>query len=71
MDTIVCPGCGLRVEPIRVFEKSPKSSQWWRIIKCPRERCNFNIDINECDKPGPGRNKDKPDDGGSFWRPGV
>ncbi len=52
MDAMVCPGCQQRIEPIRIFEKSKRREQWWRITKCPRERCGFNIDINECDKPG-------------------
>jgi hypothetical protein len=68
MDTIVCPGCKLRVETIRVFEQSKKSKQWWRITKCPRERCGFNIDLAECDKPGSSKRLDDGNDGRSFWQ---
>ena len=79
MDSTVCTGCNQRVEPIRIFEQSKKSKQWWRITKCPRERCGFNIDIETCDKPGASKTvypKDKekpepPDEGRSFWRYGL
>lgn len=67
---VTCPGCNLSIEPIRVFEKSTKPVKWWRITKCPRERCGFNIDIESCDKPGTSTNKEKPeldDKGRSFW----
>lgn len=83
MDSTICSGCHLRVEPIRTFEQSKKSKQWWRITKCPRERCGFNIDIEECDKPGastgkttiyppPDKKKSKDDDSDrSFWNYGL
>jgi len=76
MDAVVCPNCRISVVPIRVFEQSPKSKQWWRITKCPRERCAFNIDLEECDKPGAGHpvDKKKPeptDDRRSFWKYGL
>ena len=35
MDSAICPGCNLRIEPIRVFEKSKGGKQWWRITRCP------------------------------------
>lgn len=65
MDTI-CAGCKLRVEPITVFEKSPRSSKWWSITRCPRERCGFNIDIDEANDP----NSRPIDKGGNryFWK---
>lgn len=76
---MVCPGCNLSIEPIYVFDRSPKSKQPYLITKCPRERCGFNIDIEEYtgqrkkhtdDKPE--RNKDIGGDGGkSFWRYGL
>ena len=46
------PGCNLRIEPIRVFEKSKGGKQWWRITRCPRERCGFNLDIERYERPG-------------------
>lgn len=72
----ICPGCHFSIEPIGTFAKSPKAERWWRITKCPRERCGFNIDIESCDKPGTGHptNKKKSnedDDGRSFWRYGL
>ncbi len=72
MDKMVCPGCNLSIEPIRIFEQSKKSKQWWRITKCPRERCGFNIDIDECDKPGGETRADSDkryfrDDTGRLW----
>lgn len=76
MDSTVCPGCGLRVEPIRTFERSPKTGKVWTIVKCPRERCGFNIDIEEeytrPPKPPVDKKKSDPGDGGrSFWRYGI
>lgn len=47
-----CPGCGMAVEPVRAFERDPATRKWWRVSKCPRERCGFNIDLDECDNPG-------------------
>lgn len=79
MDAMVCPGCQLRIEPIKVFERDTKSKKWWSITKCPRERCGRNIDIAECDKPGPKATKHSPnpkkpetgDDDRSYWRYGL
>lgn len=62
----ICPGCNLNVDPVRIFEKSLKGNKWWRITKCPRERCGFNMDLEECDKPGPSYMKSK-EGGRSFW----
>jgi len=70
---IICPGCNLSIEPIAIFEHDAKTKQWWRITKCPRERCSFNLDIHECDKPAPKSTK-KPidvDDKQSGWRYGL
>src|SRR4029077_14395198 len=66
MDAIVCPGCNIRVTPIRTFERAKQSAQWWRITKCPRERCGFNIDLEKCDNPGRGPQTN--DNERSFWR---
>ena len=68
MDTVNCPGCHLRVETIRVFEQSKKSKQWWRITKCSRWRCGFNIDLEECDDPKRGAGPKDGDPGRSFWQ---
>lgn len=62
----ICPGCQLSVDPIRIFEKSPKANKWWRITRCPRERCAFNIDLDACDYPPGG--EDKKDGRRSFWK---
>ena len=67
MDATVCQGCGLRVEPIKVFEQSKKSKQWWRITKCPRERCGFNIDLEQCGDPGGSPKSKTRDERRSFW----
>ncbi len=65
---VICGRCLLSVEPIRVFEKSPRSDKWWRITRCPKERCGFNLDIEACDKPGNGKGtKDKEDGRRYFW----
>ncbi len=44
---IVCIGCQKSVEPITVFVKSKDSLKEWRITKCPRDSCNFNMDIEQ------------------------
>ena len=79
-ETMVCPGCNLRIEPIYVYDRSPKTKKPYLILRCPRERCGFNIDIEEYigqrpkrleNKP-PDRSKDIGGDGGkSFWRHGL
>lgn len=42
---MVCPGCSYQIDPIKVFERSPKTGGEWTITRCPRERCGFNIDL--------------------------
>jgi len=72
MDAIVCPGCHLSVIPIRIFEQSKRTKQWYRITKCSRERCGFNIDLDECDKPAPRNTGPKDEnDRRSFWNYGL
>ena len=71
MGTIVCPGCNLSVTPIRVMEKAPNTKQWWRITKCPRERCKRNIDVEKYDKFKHNSRPDEDDEGRSFWRDEV
>lgn len=71
MDSMVCPSCNLSIEPIRVFEKSKNSAQWWRITKCPRDRCSFNIDLEKCDSPGRNSKSKDGDKGRAIWRYGV
>lgn len=66
MDSTICGGCALRVEPIKVFKQDLDGKRWWLITQCPRERCEFNIDIELCDKPG-GR-KDIRNKGRGFWK---
>jgi len=74
---MVCPGCNLSVDPIRVFDRSPRTGKGYLITKCPRERCGFNIDIEEWSGkrvPPPPPDKKKPgdgDDGRSFWKYGF
>lgn len=67
MDAIVCQGCQLSVIPIRVFAQSKKSKQWWLITKCPRERCGFNIDLEQCGDPGHNTKSETRDERRSFW----
>lgn len=76
--TMVCPGCNLRIEPIYVYDRSPKTKKPYLILRCPRERCGFNIDIEEYigQRPKRAENKQERDkgvggDGGSFWRYGL
>lgn len=78
-ESMVCPGCNYRIEPIYIFDRSPKTKKPYLIVRCPRERCGFNIDIEDYtgqrkkrseDKQG--RDKDIGGDGGkSFWRYGL
>lgn len=44
---LICIGCQKSVEPITVFERSPDSNKEWRITRCPREACKFNLDIEQ------------------------
>lgn len=68
----ICPKCNLSVDPLRVFDRSKASGKEYIILRCPRERCGFNIDIEEyISKPLPPADKkksSKKDGGGSFWR---
>lgn len=70
----ICPGCNLSVEPIKLFDRSPKTNKPYLLTRCPRERCGFFIDIEDwTGKPTP-KNKEKSDDGDqrrSFWRYGL
>lgn len=64
---VICDGCKRSVEPVKLFEESPKPpKQWWLISRCPFERCGYNIDIEKYDKPG--SDKDKKDKRRSFWK---
>lgn len=71
----VCPGCGYRVEPIYIFDRSPRTKKPYLITQCPRERCKFNIDITDYTgqrKKGAEDNKKDDGEGGkSFWRYGL
>lgn len=62
----VCLGCNLRVEPIRVTEKD-KTGKLWTITRCPRDRCNFNIDIIESAADPKSRTNLK-DQRRNFWK---
>ena len=67
--SMVCPGCGLRIEPIYVFDRSPKTRKPYLITKCPRERCGFNIDIEDYVGQRKKRSEDnKREDGGENGR---
>lgn len=70
--SMVCPGCGNRIEPIYIFDRSPKTKRPYLITKCPRERCGYNIDIEDYTgqrKEHAKNNKKEDSDGGkSFWR---
>lgn len=75
---MVCPGCNLSIEPIYVYDRSPKTKKPYLILRCPKERCGFNIDIEEYIGQRPKRvennekkSKDVGGDGGSFWRYGL
>lgn len=76
--SIVCPGCGFRVTPIYIFDRSPKTKKPYLITRCPKSSCNFNIDIEDyTGKPRrrPEDNKkdnDNGENGGkSYWRYGL
>ena len=75
MDSIVCPGCGQRISPIKVFDRSPKTGKPYLLTQCPRERCKFFIDLEDyTGKAVPTQHKEKPadgDSGRSFWRYGL
>lgn len=72
---VICPGCHTSVEPIFVFERSPRTKKPYLITKCPKERCGFNIDIADYTGQRKKRIADKPrenDKGGeSAWRYGL
>jgi len=75
---MVCPGCGYRIEPIYVYDRDPKTGKPWLITKCPKDRCGFNIDLDEYTGQRKKRAKDNErakdvgEDGGkSFWRYGL
>jgi len=78
-ESMVCPGCGFRIEPIYIFDRSPKTGKPYLIVRCPRERCSFNIDIEDYTGPRKKRAEDKPqkskdiggDGGKSGWRFGL
>jgi hypothetical protein len=76
--SVVCPGCGNRIEPIYIFDRSPATKKPYLIVRCPRERCGFNIDIEDYTGPrkkhpeNPQGDKGNGKDGGkSFWRYGL
>lgn len=75
--SMVCPGCNFRIEPIYIFDRSPKTKKPYLITKCPKSSCGFNIDIEDYTGPRRKRLNDppRPDDGGeggkSFWRYGL
>lgn len=73
--SVVCSGCGYRIEPIFVFERSPKTKKLYLITRCPKDSCNFNIDIEESTDPPKRRpinkKRDDGEGGKSFWRYGV
>ncbi len=66
MDATICGGCGLRIEPTKVFEKDRDDKRWWLITRCPRERCGYNIDIEPYEHPG--NRKDERNRNRSFWK---
>lgn len=68
MDSTVCGGCALRVEPIKAFEKDPDGKRWWLITRCPRERCAYNIDIEPYDRPDLAGRKDGRNKRRGFWK---
>lgn len=71
----VCPGCGYRIEPIYIFDRSPKTKHPYLITKCPKERCGFNIDIEEYvgqrKKHFEDNKKENGEGGRSGWRYGL
>lgn len=78
-ESMVCPGCNLRIEPIYIFDRSPKSGKPYLIVRCPRERCGFNIDIEDYTGPRKKHTDDKSprakdiggDGGKQGWRFGL
>lgn len=46
---IVCPKCLRSIEPLERLEKDKKGKKTWKILYCPFERCNYNIDLEICD----------------------
>lgn len=74
--SMVCPGCGYRIEPIFIYDRDPKTKKPWLITKCPKSSCGFNIDLVEYTGQRKKRSEDKtrPNDSGegkSFWRYGL
>lgn len=72
---VICPGCKLAVDPIKLFDRSPKTGKPYLLVRCPRERCGRFIDIEDyTGKSVPPSDKKKPEDGDksrSFWRYGF
>lgn len=62
----LCPGCNLSVEPLKIFEKSPETLAWWVISRCPRERCAYNLDLEQYS--GPTGKEDAKDSRRYPWR---
>lgn len=71
----ICPGCHTSIDPIFIVERSPRSKRPYLITKCPRERCGFNLDIEDYTGQRKKRASDKPKDndkrGESGWRYGL
>lgn len=66
MNSVICGGCGQRVEPTKILACSPKTKKQYWIVRCPRWRCGFNLDIEDY-VPSPKRPERKDDGGRSFW----
>lgn len=76
--SMVCPGCGYRIEPIYIYDRDPKTKKPWLITKCPKSHCGFNINLEEYTGQRKKRSKDNErgknvgEDGGkSNWRFGL
>lgn len=71
----ICPGCHLSVEPIKLFDRSPKTGKPYLLTRCPRERCGYFLDVEDyTGKSVPPESKKKPGDNierRNFWRYGL
>lgn len=66
MEKRLCPKCQRNVEPIKVFDRSPKTKKPYLITRCSYERCKWNFDIE--DYTGPKSPEREVDDGRRFWK---
>lgn len=75
--SIICQGCGYRVETVKIFDRSKKTGKPYLLTKCARESCGFFADIEDyTGKSVPPQNKSESGVGDEkrgrgFWRSDV